>query len=119
MPVVYDQKMKTSRTVQRTKLCRSELLANDTMRKFNAPRLILLACLFYAIVTLCDYLTAADFRALYCKGLCIQITVVLYDNAERSSCKRTPGRCGLIVRFILMSSSSRVHEGRFGRQGEE
>ncbi|GBP81060.1 hypothetical protein EVAR_62100_1 [Eumeta japonica] len=56
--------------VQRAKLCRSELPANDAMRRFNAPRPFLL--LPRVLVSgHCDSIvtnfTAAEFRALYCK----------------------------------------------------
>ncbi|GBP87067.1 hypothetical protein EVAR_45432_1 [Eumeta japonica] len=64
-PVIY------SGTVQRTKLCRSELPANDAMRGFNTPRPFPLhpripnSCNCDAFVT---NFAAAEFQALYSGG---------------------------------------------------
>ncbi|GBP54427.1 hypothetical protein EVAR_35984_1 [Eumeta japonica] len=59
-------------TVQRTKLCRSEMPVNDPMRRFSAPRSFLL---LPRVVNLRNPdafrtgLTAIEFRALYCNSL--------------------------------------------------
>ncbi|GBP86041.1 hypothetical protein EVAR_68518_1 [Eumeta japonica] len=55
--------------VQRTKLCRSELFANDAMHSFNVPRPYLLLprgpVSRYRDAFMINF-TAAGFRALYC-----------------------------------------------------
>ncbi|GBP10765.1 hypothetical protein EVAR_6317_1 [Eumeta japonica] len=56
-------------TVERTKLCRSELPATDAMRRYNAPQPFLLLPRV-SILRHCNAFvtkfTAADFRAIYC-----------------------------------------------------
>ncbi|GBP72316.1 hypothetical protein EVAR_90412_1 [Eumeta japonica] len=56
--------------VRRTKLCRSELPADNAMRRFNAPQPFLLPRV--PILRFCDAFvtnfTAAEFRALYCSS---------------------------------------------------
>ncbi|GBP97755.1 hypothetical protein EVAR_91980_1 [Eumeta japonica] len=57
--------------VRRTKLCRSELPADNAMRRFNAPQPFLLLPRV-PILRFCDAFvtnfTAAEFRALYCSS---------------------------------------------------
>ncbi|GBP36134.1 hypothetical protein EVAR_4278_1 [Eumeta japonica] len=54
-------------SVQRTNLCRSELPANDAMRRFNALRLFFLLCVLRRCDSFVTDFTAVEFRALYCK----------------------------------------------------
>ncbi|GBP89131.1 Histone-lysine N-methyltransferase SETMAR [Eumeta japonica] len=67
--LIYVSESREVGTVQRTKLCRSELLANDALRRSNAPGLypflprVPILCHCNAFVT---NFTAAEFRALYC-----------------------------------------------------
>ncbi|GBP74957.1 hypothetical protein EVAR_60884_1 [Eumeta japonica] len=63
---------KSIHSLQRTKLCRSELAANDKLRRYYAPRPFLL---LLRVSVLCHYdafvtnFTAAKFRALYCTDI--------------------------------------------------
>ncbi|GBP40949.1 hypothetical protein EVAR_26030_1 [Eumeta japonica] len=65
-------------TVQRTKLCLSELSANDVMRRFNSPRPFLLPPPL-PILRHCDAFvanfTAAEFHALYCTFMCYPVVL--------------------------------------------
>ncbi|GBP38739.1 hypothetical protein EVAR_22388_1 [Eumeta japonica] len=69
--ILTDCRIVTERSVQRTKLCRSELAANYILRRYHAPRFFLLLR-HVPILRHCDAFvttfTAAKFHALYSTG---------------------------------------------------
>ncbi|GBP06258.1 hypothetical protein EVAR_3599_1 [Eumeta japonica] len=101
--------------MQRTKLCRSELPANDALHRFNAPRPFLLIpgvpILCYCDAFLTNF-TAAEFRALYCtlKNICR-----CHRICETAVVNGPPTHIGSTRRTVYGPSSSFLNGKNAGR----